>query len=190
MQRIAKYGQAIIAIALVSISAGTVEAGWNEFWSNVSKGYHRNNAWPDPFNEVDAMQVVAPFEVMKRNGWRMNNTIGNELFRDGDGVLKAAGNARVRWIATQAPMHRRTVYVLRANSEAETSARIKSVREMLVTCSPGAMPPVMVTDRVPASYSGAWATQINRTWLEELPAPRLPNTSAAGTDAATEQQSQ
>ena len=188
MRRIANYSTAIIAIALISISAGTVNAGWNEFWTDVSKGYHRNNAWPDPFNEIDAMHVVAPFEVMKRNGWQLNNTIGNELFRTGDGALLASGNHRVKWIATQCPAHRRQILVLRASTKAETDARVASVRRTLSNFTrSGPTPTVMVTDIEPSSASGAWATQINRTWLQELPPPKLPNTSASGTAASTQQ---
>lgn len=187
MQRIANYGKAIIAVVLVTISAGTVEAGWHEFWGNVSQGYARNNAWPDPFNEIDAMQVVAPFEVMKRNGWRLNNTIGNDLFRASDNALEVAGNHRVRWIATQAPMHRRSVYVLRGSTQEETDARVASVRRSLASyVTNGQIPPVYVTDREPSSANGARATQITRQALEEMPAPKLPSTSAQGTAAAAQ----
>ncbi|NNE00642.1 MAG: hypothetical protein HKN47_25280 [Pirellulaceae bacterium] len=188
MQRIANYARALIAMVLVSVSAGTVAADWHQFWNNVDKGYHRNNAWPDPFNEADAMHVVAPFEVMKRNGWRLHNTIGHELFRSGDGALLASGNQKIQWIATQAPPHRREVYVLRGRSDVETQARVASVKTTLTRHTRnGPIPSVLVTDIEPSSASGAWATQINRTWLEELPAPRLPNTSAAGTASATQE---
>ena len=188
MQRIATYSKTLIVVALLMVSASTADAGWHEFWSGVSKGYHRNNAWPDPFNEIDAMHTVAPFEVMKRNGWRLNNTIGNELFRPGDGALMASGHNRIHWIATQCPPHRREVFVLRAPSRQETQARVASVKTALTTiASNGPAPSISVTDRVPSTSSGAWATQINRTWLQELPAPRLPNTSAAGTAAATQE---
>ncbi len=187
MQRIANYSRILMATALVGMVTSTATADIRGFFSNVAKGYHRNNAWPDPFNEIDAMQTVSPFEVMKRKGWQLNNTIGNELFRGGDGALLASGNHKIHWIATQAPQHRREIYVLRGRSDEETQSRVASVQGALASFTRnGNAPTVMVTDRVPPSASGAWATQINRTWLQQLPAPKLPSTSSSGTAAAAQ----
>ena len=182
MQRIANYSRILIATGLVTLVAGTATAKFGDFFRKVSTGYHRNNAWPDPFNELDAMQTVAPFEVMKRNGWRLNNTMGHELFRDGDGALLASGNQKIHWIATQAPQHRRQVFVLRGRDDEETQKRVQSVRQTLVSYQrSGNAPEIMITNREPSSSSGARATQINRNWLQEMPTPKLPTTSAAGT---------
>jgi hypothetical protein len=187
MRLIKEFGRALITLALVSVGASSVTAGGvHEFWHNMMVGLHRNNAWPEPFTEIDAACVIAPFEVMKRNGWRLHNTMGHELFRQGDGALLAAGSERVHWIATQAPETRRQVFVLRGRTEAETEARVASVRETLANVNTrGTIPDVMVTEINPATASGAWATQINRSWLQALPPPKLPSTSAAGTRAAT-----
>jgi hypothetical protein len=162
------------------------QADWPSFWHGAHLDYARGNAWPQPFTDIDARQAQAPFAVMKHNGWRAHNTIGHELFRDGDAVLTAAGNRRVSWIATQSPAERRTVYVLRGRTEAETQARLASV-QMTLSALPddGATTQVMVTDIEPAMAPGAWATQINRRWMNELPAPKLPGTSAAGSAGAT-----
>tara|TARA_R110002049_G_scaffold27321_2_gene94152 strand:+ start:319131 stop:319661 length:531 start_codon:yes stop_codon:yes gene_type:complete len=173
-------------LLLFTAGATSANADWREMWHKMHVGLHRNNAWPDPFREIDAMQVVAPFDAMKRNGWRLQNTVGHELFREGDGALLAAGSNRVRWIATQAPEARRQVFVLRGRSESETEARVASVRETLASVRvSGATPSVLVTDIVPPSSSGARATQINRAWMTEMPKPKLPSTSAAGTASAT-----
>lgn len=176
-----KFAKVIIATMAVLTTATSASADWNSFWHNLHVGYHRNNAWPDPFNEVDAMEVVTPFEIMKANGWKMHNTIGHELFRPGDGALLASGHNRVHWIATQAPATRRTVYVLRGGSRAETDARVSSVQQTLASMYiNGSVPTVLVTDVEPATSSGAWATKINREWLEHLAAPRLPAESVSG----------
>ena len=178
--------RALMTLLLVSVGSTSAFADARELWHNMHVGLHRNNAWPDPFNEVDAMQVVAPFETMKRNGWRLYNTMGHELFRQGDGALLAAGNNRVRWIATQAPQSRRQVFVLRGRTEAETQARVASVRETLASITnAGPSPTVMVTDIEAPTSSGAVATQINRMWMQQMPPPKLPTTSAAGTQGAT-----
>jgi hypothetical protein len=181
-----KFAKAVIATMVVITTATSASADWNSFWHNLHVGFHRNNAWPDPFNEVDAMQVVTPFEVMKANGWKMHNTIGHELFRPGDGALLASGHNRVHWIATQAPTNRRTVYVLQGGSRVETEARVASVQQTLANMYfNGSAPHVMVTTVEPSTWPGAWRTKINREWLENLPIPRLPSESASGQAGAT-----
>lgn len=181
MNRSALTSRKLLAAVAIGLFASSASADWNSFWHGVHVTKARNNAWPQPFTEADAMQIVAPFEVMKNNGWRLHNTIGNELFRAGDGALLASGHKRVEWIASQAPTNRREVFVVRGHSPEETDARVTAVRETLASVyTGGQMPGVWVTDVEPATASGAWATQINRTWLQELPAPRLPSTSVTG----------
>lgn len=186
MKFTSKVARAMIAGFALLTTATSASADWHSFWHNLHIGFHRNNAWPDPFNEADAIQVMAPFEVMKANGWKMHNTIGHELFRPGDGALLASGNYRVRWIATQAPANRRTVYVLQSGSNAETGARVASVQQALSRMNlNGPVPTVLVTDVEPATSPGDWATKINREWLENLAAPRLPSESPSGQTGVT-----
>ena len=181
MKRTTHLAQAIIALVIVATTATSADADWRDFWHNLHVGHARNNAWPEPFVEADTEMVMAPFEVMKANGWRMHNTIGHEQFRSGDGALLAAGQERVRWIATQAPMSRRSVYVLRGRTETETQARLISVRQTINTVhNDGHTPQVLITNIEPATASGAWATKINREWIEHLTAPRLPTTTVTG----------
>lgn len=185
MIRTTHFARAIILL-IVASTATTASAGWRDFWHNLHVGYARNNAWPEPFNEMDANMVNAPFDVMKANGWKMHNTIGHELFRAGDGALLAAGHKRVYWIATQAPVARRSVYVLRGSTEAETQARIASVQKTIGNVNViGPAPTVLVTDIEPATSSGAWATKINREWLEHLTAPQLPSQSVTGSEGVS-----
>ncbi|TWT82510.1 hypothetical protein CA13_39730 [Planctomycetes bacterium CA13] len=176
-----------IAALMLGASCGTVSADWHQFWHQANVDYHRGNAWPDPFNEADAINVVQPFEVMKHNGWRMHNTIGHDLFRQGDGALSASGNNRVCWIATQAPESRRTVYVLRGKSPEETNARVASVRQTLASVHMVGPPPqVIVTEKEQPTAPGAWAVRIQRDWMEVLPKPKLPERSAQGDAGAAE----
>ena len=190
MPRNSIFQRAFFAIVLTATGASTVSADWYQsakrHWHNICVGQHRNNAWPDPFVEADALQVIGPFEIMKRNGWRLHNTIGNELFRDSDGELLASGHRRVHWIATQSPEARREIFVLRGRSDVETESRVASVRQALSRLnSNGREPAVYITDIEPSTASGAWATTIARNWMEQLPAPKLPSTSASGTAAST-----
>lgn len=181
------YSRRVVgALLAIGMTVSSASADWHTFWHDMHVGFHRNNAWPDPFNEADAMDVVAPFEIMTHNGWKMHNTIGHELFREGDGALLASGSKRVQWIASQAPATRRSVYVLRGSTPEETQARVSSVRHTLTTLNlQGAAPPVMVTDIEPGTSSGAWATKVNREWLNHLPMPQLPKTSASGEDSVS-----
>lgn len=167
--------------------SSTVHADFGTWLHNKKMAYYRNTAWPDPFNEVDAMQTVAPFEVMKSNGWRTHNTIGHELFRGGDGVLSASGQNRVRWIATQSPHNRREIHVLEGVNATETAARVAAVREAVASMNlNGAEPQVFVTQSVPATTPGALATKINRDRIQFNPKPVLPSTSASGQAGAVQ----
>lgn len=191
MKRTTHFAQAIIALVIVATTATSATADWRDFWHNLHVGYARNNAWPEPFVEADAQNVIAPFEAMKANGWRMHNTIGHEQFRSGDGALLAAGQERVRWIATQAPTARRSVFVLRGRSDSETQARLASVRQTISSLhTEGQLPQVMLTNTEPVTASGAWATKINREWLEHLTAPRLPTQTVDGERGIAEQTSE
>lgn len=187
--RISKYHTLLIAAFVVILGSADASANkFKEIWHKIAVGHHRNNAWPEPFVEADAIQVNAPFEIQKRNGWRLNNTIGHELFRDADSGMKVAGQQKIGWIATQAPQSHREIHVLRGNSEEETRKRVASVREALAFYGPSAESVnVYVTNVPPPTYNGAWATSVNREWMENLPAPKLPSTSAAGTAGSTQQ---
>lgn len=181
-------GRMLIAVVLMSVTATSASAGWNEFWHKIGVGYKRNNAWPDPFNEMDAMSVIMPFEAMKQNGWILHNTIGPHQFRPGDGALKTSGQQTLAWIAHQAPASRRQVYIVRATTPQETQARVDSVREVLEQLElQGPTPAIMLTNRTPPTAPGNWATKVNRDWLEVLASPKLPSSSAAGTSSATNQ---
>ncbi len=143
--------------------------------------YHRNVAWPDPFGEADAMQTIAPFEQMKRNGWRSHNTVGTPLFVDGGVKLSPAGHQRVGWIATQAPVERRQIYVAAGVTEEATNQRVAAVNRAvanLQTDSPG--PAVYVTYAGTATSPGALVTKINRDRFANMPPPILPQADGGG----------
>lgn len=169
-----------------SAVAPLASADWGSFWHAKHVDYARNNVWPQPFVDVDAQAVQAPFAVMKHNGWRAHNTIGNELFRENDCSLNLAGNRRVEWIAKKAPQERRTIYVLRGVDDHETSLRLAAVHQSLASMQTGGtLPEVVVTDIEPSPASGGWATSVNRQWMQNIPAPKLPSTTASGSSGAT-----
>lgn len=179
----------IVAGLLISsalVADGPAAYGdWNDFWHSVHVDYHRNNQWPHPFRAMDAQSVATPFEIMKNNGWRAYNTIGEPLFDPATNNLTAAGRRQVQWILTQAPQHRRVVFVLKSDSPEKTAERIAAVQAVAAELQPGSPPPgVYVTDIKPHRSSGTYQTAISRSLMESIPEPRLPNTTGLSTPNA------
>lgn len=172
----------VLTLAMVYGGCVTASADWDTFWYKIKLGFHRNNAWPQPFAEADARSAVEPFEIMKRNGWRLHNTISHDLFRASDGVLLASGNEKVRWITNYAPQDQRRIFVLEGRTQKETDARLASVRQTVEAVrGDNPSPEILTTTTEPGYSSGAVAVRVNRAWLEATPTPVLPTTSASGT---------
>ena len=84
---------------------------WHAFWHRVHTDFHRNNAWPQPFEAADRAAAREPFCIQADNGWKMQNTVGTYLYDAETNRLNTAGELLVKWIVTQAPIHRRAVFV-------------------------------------------------------------------------------
>ena len=161
----------------ICLSTGVASAG--DFWHRVHVDYHRNTCWPYPFVYQDRDAVRTPFAIMADNGWRLENTLPDELFDPENQTLSRAGERKVRWIATQAPTNRRVVFVPRGTNEEITSARVEAVQNYLSTMSlRGPGPQVFVTDILPASTSGDYFYQVDKKAEASLPEPRLPAADA------------
>ena len=183
-------------LATLSISALACSfVGCAEMRHETGVVYARNIAWPQPFRGADSNSVIAPFEIMRDNGWRENNTLGSTLFSS-QNALSQAGAIKVQWIVTQAPLSQRIVYVKSGKSEQETNARVESVQLAVSQLIPnGALPQILVTDIEPATSSGAYQTLVHRALVKTTPTPRLPKfnglnapsqqTVAPGADAAS-----
>jgi hypothetical protein len=146
---------------------------WDKFWHRVHVDWHRNNAWPEPFLSADRAAQRAPFCIQTDNGWKMQNTIGTFLFDDNQ-QLNRAGELQVKWIVTQAPLHRRAVFVLRGENAEQTNARIASVYAAVAKFADGAIPPVIPTNTEPAGWSGSYVDAMAQQFQSTIPAPRLP----------------
>lgn len=156
----------------------SASAGWHDFWNQFHQDYHRNVAWPDPFRHADREVQRAPFCIMVNNGWRLNNTLSHDLFELETHALNHAGWRKVRWILTQAPVHRRSIWVLQADTAEATQARMESVREAVEgMVGQGPLPPIMLTDREPLGVSGDYVDQIDRQFRSSMPVPTLPQMS-------------
>jgi hypothetical protein len=156
-------------------------ADWHEFWHRVKVDTHRNNAWPEPFRTADRAAQREPFCIMVDNGWKAQNTIGTFLFNAETNELNSAGEKQVKWVVTQAPIHRRAVFVLVGDTAQDTKARVESVQRYISRIVPdGHLPPVMLTTRDAEGGSGEYFDSINRALLQSVPAPRLPGGDASG----------
>jgi hypothetical protein len=121
------------------------------------------------------MSVRAPYAVMVNNGWRAQNTLGDEHFDAETGALNDAGRLKVRDILTYSPPEHRTVYVLQANEEELTVARRRAVGDFvsgLNTISEG--PLVADTNIAPRGWSAENVSAIGTRFNATMPDPRLP----------------
>ena len=165
----------VAVFCIGSISQSARAGGWAEFWQRVHVDFQRNNCWPQPFQSQDRELARSPLIAMTAAGWRQNNTLSDHFFASEDQSINQAGELKVRWIATQAPPHRRTVYVLRGPSPVATNARVLAVQrtiEKFVHDQP--RPEVALTDAIPPGASGDYFDQVDRQFKQSIPAPRLP----------------
>lgn len=154
---------------------------WHDFWHRVKVDFHRNNAFPEPFQTADRGAQREPFCIMVNNGWKMQNTIGVYMFNHETQELNTAGEAKVKWVVTQAPIHRRAVFVLCGDTPEDTQRRVLSVQAYISRIvAPGHLPPVMITDREPEGASGEYFDAIHRATIQSIPSPRLPAGQSGG----------
>lgn len=164
----------ICALTFVGISA-SAQAGWAQFWERFHSDFHRNNCWPQPFQATDRELTRAPFVAMTAAGWRLHNTLSDHFFNVDDQGMNQAGELKLRWIVTQAPANRRTVFVLRGSSPDATAARVASVQQAIDRFAlEGSRPEVLITDVIPPGASGDYFDQVDRQLKQSIPAPRLP----------------
>ncbi|HMC10898.1 MAG TPA: hypothetical protein VKH44_06395 [Pirellulaceae bacterium] len=154
--------------------------GFNQFWNRCCLDFHRNNSWPEPFLSADKIAVRTPYCIMTDNGWKMQNTIGSFLFDGETQRVNQAGDLLVKWIITQAPIHRRAVFVLKGDTAEATNARVQSVQAAVAKYSGGHVCPVLLTDTEPAGWSASYIDTITQQYSATIPAPRLPARAGAG----------
>ncbi len=154
---------------------------WHCFWDRVHLDWHRNNAWPEPFSQVDRRTVEAPIATMVDKGWQLQNTIPNELFDAETQQLTRTGELKVQWILTQMPSRRRVVFVLKGKSAEVTEVRLRSVEKAAVEVVGDLAPSMIaVTEMVPRNGSGSYYERVNAGYESTTPAPRLPEMESTG----------
>jgi hypothetical protein len=161
----------VLAVGLGMISSHA-HADWP--WKHKSSVVAtRNNSWPQPFRAADANSVVAPFEVMRNNGWRECNTLGSAVFTK-ENVLSEAGNLKIEQILTQSPSSQQIIYVKSSIRKEETDARVESTQLAVSRLVPvGPLPQILVTHIEPNTSSGVYQTTVQRALITTTPTPRL-----------------
>lgn len=169
------------AVGQAPARAGEFKENWQAFWQRFHKDHRRNQCWPEPFIAADRASAREPWEVMKHNGWRLENTLSHQLFTE-ENQLTPAGVQKLRHICFETPMQRRMVYIQQAPSFESTQLRVAAVQESLATMlTPQGPPPIYVTPRGPRGGSGKMLDQIDQKMQEALPAPVLPSRESTTT---------
>ena len=104
----------LLALLLFLTGTSAAMAGnlWHQYWDTF-RDTHR---WPRPQDTVDRHAVRSVWKVMQDNGWKLQNTLGHDLFEGTGQGLTRNGQKRVRWIATQSNRKRRQIFVLRGHN--------------------------------------------------------------------------
>jgi hypothetical protein len=177
----------ILAVLAASVVFAGAASAWAVVFDQtcyyVKRGYHRNVAWPWPYMCPDRAAVREPFSIMIENGWRRQNLLGEYHFTpDGKGLTKA-GELKVQWILTQAPLAHRTVFVERSIDTVVTSNRLAAARDYATLISVDGQPPqvaetYIVSEGRPASV----VDSINVRFQESAIPPVLPAATAINAD--------
>jgi hypothetical protein len=168
----------VLMAALVLLLSGHSDAEW---FAKLRRDTQRNRCWPEPFLRPDRVAGRAPFAIMINKGWQMQNTLGDDHFDPGSGMLNEAGQLKVHDILTYSPPEHRTVYVLQDTDAEVTAARNRSVTELVSKLQPlGQGLLVAGTNIRPRTSSADYVNSIGTKFNESTPDPRLPAASSAG----------
>ena len=169
--------RAIASAAVIGLVAtvAPVNADWNSFWTGVERDRVRNNCWPEPFISIDRQAARAPISMMVAKGWQRQNLLGEHHFDKDKQALSQAGQIKLHWILTQAPVEQRTVFVERAHTEEDTTTRIDVVQQAATKLvAKGTLPQVVVSTMMSRGWPADYVDSINRKYGETTPPPRLP----------------
>jgi hypothetical protein len=178
-----------VALALAWILLGTCSVAdaqtGHECWDNYWRDYHRNKMWPEPFLMLDRQSVIAPFATMVANGWRRQNLLSDYHFDEETNQLNVAGEMKVRFILTQMPPSRRTIFVQRGLTPDVTAARIGVVDRAALRVTPGgAMAGIVESDLPNDGWPADEVDSVARRYYKTQPDPRLKSVSGADQSSA------
>lgn len=171
-----RLGSMLLLISVCLGTAGSAQAQWfDTFCENFKRDYHRNKMWPEPFLQADRQATMAPFAIQTANGWRRQNLISDYHFEDGSDQLTLAGETKIRYILTQMPPARRTIFVQQGLTAEVTQARMGTVERASSRMAPPGMVAQVVESNLPnEGWPAAEIDAITRKFNSSQPDPRLP----------------
>ncbi|HEY2837684.1 MAG TPA: hypothetical protein VGJ26_00935 [Pirellulales bacterium] len=155
-------------------------------WMHVCRDFRRSNAWPDPFVTVDRVAVREPFAAEVANGWRLQNTLGEQYFEADSPTLTEAGRLKIARIINETPTAYRAIFVLRSEDPVLNADRVAMVQQSAARTL-GERPPVPIFETyekprgAPANYIDA----VNEKYEATIPDPRVPMEEGASVDAGS-----
>lgn len=155
---------------------------------SFKESYMQNAIWPTQYVNAPRRVICDTFAKMTNNGWRQHNTLGMYHFNQDGTELSEAGEVKVRWIATQALPHRRSIFVQQGLDSEATAARIASVQSYVDNGYPMQGQPVYVneTHRQLESHPAAGVDNVFVGFTTNQPAPVLPQATGGGQTGAGE----
>ncbi len=173
----ARCAAMILIVGGMLATAAPAEAQWfHNLCENFKREYHRNTMWPEPFLQPDRNAVMAPFSVQTANGWRRQNLMSDYLFNEATNQLTLAGETKLRYILTQMPPSRRTVFVQQGLSAPVTEARIHAVERASSRILPqGMLAQVVETNLSNEGWPAEDVDAVYRKFSATRPDPRLPS---------------
>jgi hypothetical protein len=184
-----RWGSALLFAWTITLLAAPAEAQWfSNFMHNVKRDCKRNQYWPEPFLYADRKAVIAPFGAMVANGWRRQNLVSDYHFNDDGTQLNLAGESHVRYILTQMPPSRRTIFVQQGLSGEQTADRVNAVHRAALRMLPaGGMPDIVESDLPNDGWPADDIDAVARKWSASRPEPRLESIgSSDGSDGGGE----
>ncbi len=140
----------------------------------------RNDAWPKPFQCFDRQAFHGVFAVMTQRGWQCECTLTSDHFDSTTHELNIAGKSKINGIMSNLPEVARQVHVYQDSTYAIAETQLASVRKEVQDKYSFLPPPELaLTTFKPHGMSGALVEDVQKRFVEGLPAPKVPAAKAS-----------
>ena len=155
-------------------------------WMSVCRDFRRSNAWPDPFVGADREATRLPFDAQIANGWRLQNTVGEQYFEADSADLTEAGRLKIARIINETPTAYRAIFVLRGEDPVMNADRVASVQQVAArTLGERPSVPIFETYEKPRGAPANYIDAVNEKYEATIPDPRVPMEEGASVDAGS-----
>jgi len=151
-------------------------------------GCRSNQMWPSQYIPAARRSVLSAYDAMVNNGWRRQNLLGAYHFDPDTNELTDAGKLKVKWILSQAPQHRRNIFVERGPDQSRTSARVVAINHWASTLSPSVgIIDINDTHIVAEGHPAGTVDQIFVGFRANQPPPVLPAANSSSSSSGSSQ---